>query len=354
MKITKPKFVSSIGTLCTALSKQLSGRRYAILTDETVGQLWLPQILESLHDHSPLDIIEVESGELCKSPEVCIHIWQHLLELEFSKSDVLVCIGGGSVSDLGGFIAATYKRGLSCIFLPTTLLAMTDAAVGGKNGIDISDVKNAVGTIVQPEAVLVYPKFCGTLSDDQFLSGMAEVFKHGVIAGGVWWKELQALSPLVREITAPLLRRSVGVKLSIVREDPLEKSRRKVLNFGHTIGHAIESSLMQSKSPVEHGFAVAMGMMVEVKIAERLGMLPANDALEIIHVLRAWYTNVLPKFPTWSEIVPFLSHDKKVDQQKNAYALPLYLGCFEIVYVEPTRDAQVVYNEFVEGFPLIH
>lgn len=348
MKITKPKFVSSLTAISASLSKQLSGRRYAILTDETVGEMCLPQLLEALGDDSPLDIIEVDSGEACKSPEVCFHLWSHLLELEFTKSDVLVCLGGGSVSDLGGFVAATYKRGLACIFIPTTLLAMTDAAIGGKNGVDLTNVKNAIGTIVQPEAVLVYPHFCKTLTDAQFLSGMAEVIKHGVITSGELWSMLQSLSPMVRDIPMQILRHSVDAKLAIVREDPLEKGRRKVLNFGHTIGHAIESAALHDDNVIEHGVAVAMGMMVEVRLSERLGLLSTNDTLEIVRVLQSWYKDVLPKFPLWKKVEPFLSHDKKVEQKKNAYALPLSLGCFEIVYVESNVEAQSVYNEFVE------
>jgi len=334
--------------LSGALSKQLAGRRYVILTDEMVGELCLPQLIEALGDHSPLDIIEVESGEACKSPEVCFHLWSHLLELEFTKSDVLVCLGGGSVSDMGGFVAATYKRGISCIVIPTTLLAMTDAAIGGKNGVDLSNVKNVIGTLVQPEVVLVYPQFCSTLSDAQFLSGMAEVIKHGIIAGGELWSLLQTLSPQVREIPLQILRRSVEVKLTIVREDPLEKGRRKVLNFGHTIGHAIESAALHDEKAIEHGLAVAMGMMVEVKLAERLGLISSNDTNEIVRVLQAWYMDVLPNFPNWKKVEPFLSHDKKVEQKKNVYALPVSVGCFEIVYTESALDVQVAYNEFVE------
>jgi 3-dehydroquinate synthase len=349
MKITKPKFVSSMKALAGALSKQLSGRRYVILTDETVGELCLPQLIEALGDNSPLDIIEVESGEACKSPEVCFHLWSHLLELEFTKSDVLVCLGGGSVSDLGGFVAATYKRGLAFIVMPTTLLSMTDAAIGGKNGVDLLNVKNAIGTIVQPEAVLVYPDFCSTLSDAQFLSGMAEVIKHGIIAGGELWSMLRSLSPQVREIPLQLLRCSVDAKLSIVREDPLEKGRRKVLNFGHTIGHAIESAALHDDNAIEHGVAVAMGMMVEIKLAERLGLISSNDTLEITQVLQAWYIDVLPNFPVWKKVEPFLSHDKKVEHKKNVYALPLSVGCFEIVYAEAATDVQVVYNEVLVG-----
>ena len=335
--------------LSTALSKQLSGRRYVILTDETVGELCLPQLIEALGDNSPLDIIEVESGEACKSPEVCFHLWSHLLELEFTKSDVLVCLGGGSVSDLGGFVAATYKRGISCIVIPTTLLAMTDAAIGGKNGVDLSNVKNVIGTIVQPEAVLVYPQFCITLSDAQFLSGMAEVIKHGIIEGGELWSELRSLSPQAREIPLQILRRSANAKLTIVREDPLEKGRRRVLNFGHTIGHAIESAALGDDKAIEHGIAVAMGMMVEVKLAERLGLISSKDKNEIVRVLQAWYMDVLPIFPNWKKVEPFLSQDKKVDQKKNVYALPLSVGCFEIVYAESSSDIQVVYNEVIEG-----
>jgi 3-dehydroquinate synthase len=345
MKIARPHFVRSTSALSKLLQKQLSGRRFVLLTDENVGEVCMPQLGDFLAECPPLDVIEVEAGELCKSHEVAIQLWTHLIELEISKSDVLVCLGGGSVTDLGGFVAATFKRGIPVIFIPTTLLAMTDAAIGGKNGIDLTDVKNAIGTISQPEAVLVYPGFCDTLSYRQWLSGFAEIVKHGVIAGGALWNELRTISVGSRAIPVSVLKRSVMVKHAIVREDPLEKERRMELNFGHTVGHAIESVYMQKGNPIEHGYAVAMGMIIEVRLAVNEGFLSPNDAKEIIDLIRVWFENSTPTFPQFDEIRPFLAQDKKIKLKNIVLFLPSSLGVMQKVQFSGSEEIEVSYSQ---------
>jgi 3-dehydroquinate synthase len=345
MKIARPQFVRSISALSKLLQKQLSGRRYILLTDENVGEVCMPQLGDFLAECPPLDVIEVEPGELCKSHEVAIQLWKHLIELEISKSDVLVCLGGGSVTDLGGFVAATFKRGTPVIFIPTTLLAMTDAAIGGKNGIDLLDVKNAIGTISQPEAVMVYPGFCDTLSFRKWISGFAEIVKHGVIVGGELWNELRAIPVGSRVIPVHVLKQSVMVKHAIVREDPLEKDRRMELNFGHTIGHAIESAYMQKGNSIEHGYAVAMGMMVEGRLAVNEGFLSSNEGKEIIDLIRAWFEKSMPTFPQFDEIRSFLGQDKKIKLKKNILFLPHSLGVMKKTQFSSLEKIEYAYNQ---------
>ena len=347
MKITKPKFCRSSNTLSALLERQLSCRRFVILTDETVGELCLPLLAEFMQNCAPLDIIEVEAGEGCKSPEVAVHLWSHLLEVGATKSDVIVCIGGGSVTDLGGFIAATYKRGMPCIFVPTTLLAMTDAAIGGKNGLDVSGIKNAAGTIMQPEAILIYPGFCDTLSHKQFLSGMAEVIKHGIIGGSELWHSLQQLAPESHSIPLSVLRLSLKVKQDIVRLDPMESGVRRKLNFGHTVGHAIEATALHTEAPIDHGFAVAMGMLVEIQLAVRMRTLAYEVAAECSGLIRKWFSNDLPSFPSWMDIESFFKHDKKADAKKFRVALPHAIGCVEIVDIDGLAEIESSYNECV-------
>jgi 3-dehydroquinate synthase len=349
MKITRPKFLPSVDSLCAALQKQLAGRRFVLLTDEVVGEHCMPSLSSFISVCPPLDIIEVESGESCKSAEVCFQLWSHLLELEFSKKDVLICLGGGAICDLGGFIAATYKRGIPCIFIPTTLLAMTDASVGGKNGIDIESVKNAIGTILQPEAILVYMGFCNTLPQNQYLSGMAEVIKHGIIEGGHLWELLNSLSPEAYLLDLTILKKSVDVKLGIVRRDVQEKSLRKILNFGHTIGHAIESVAIESGQAIEHGIAVSVGMLVESHYSMSIGKLRTSDFNSIFNLIVKWCGHHYPDLPTWEKILPYIRNDKKVESKKNVLYLPIFLGCFEIFEVSVQDSMQLSYNEMINS-----
>jgi 3-dehydroquinate synthase len=349
MKIARPRFVRSTSALCKLLAKQLQGRRYILLTDENVAEACMPMLGDFLAHHAPLDVIEVEAGELCKSSEVCMQLWSHFLELEVAKSDVLVCLGGGSVTDLGGFVAATFKRGIPVIFIPTTLLAMTDAAIGGKNGIDFEEIKNAIGVISQPEAVIVFPDFCDTLSSRQWFSGMAEVVKHGVIARGDFWNELKEVSFESHKLSLKLLQRSALVKHAIVRQDPFENSRRMELNFGHTIGHAIESAYMQKGNLIEHGLAVVMGMIVELRLAVNVKFLSPNEADEITVLLYSWFGNLLPTFPQFDEIRSFLHHDKKVATKKNVLFLPSSSGEMKKLVLASQGELEIAYNQSIKA-----
>jgi len=349
MKITKPKIVRSEAVLGAQLAKQIDGRRYVLLTDEVVSELCLPVIGEFVAANEPLDIIEVESGEKCKAPEICLHLWNHFIELGLNKTDVIVCLGGGSITDLGGFLSSTYKRGIACIFIPTTLLAMTDAALGGKNGINSLDVKNVIGTIVQPEAIFIYSRFCETLSRTHFLSGMAEVIKHGAISGSDLWSAFQSLPTDSKSIPTNVLKQSIAVKLSIVQLDPHEKGVRRLLNFGHTIGHAVESAVMQRGKSIEHGIAVAFGMLVEAEVAVQLKLAEANALLEFSSIIKKWYAQEWENLPLWEEISPFLVHDKKRIGEKNVCVLPLSIGNVQIVDDVPLSVIQIAYNQLLMG-----
>jgi 3-dehydroquinate synthase len=349
MKITKPKFAASEKALIKLLERQLNGRRYVLLTDEVVSENCLSRLAQLVIENKPLDIIEVEPGESGKTPEVCLHLWNHLIELEVGKGDVLVCIGGGSITDLGGFIASTYKRGMGCVFVPTTLLAMTDAAIGGKNGLDSLEVKNVIGTIVQPEAILIYAGFCSTLSNTQFLSGMAEVYKHGVIAGGQLWNALESLNLYNQLVPSRLLKKSIALKLSIVKKDPYEYNLRRLLNFGHTIGHAIESAAMKAGRPIEHGIAVAFGMLVEWNVAIRTQSASNSDFERFQELMIRVFVSEWSNVPTWDKIEPYLRHDKKIIGEKNVLALPFFFGNVQIVDTVSVSHLQRSYNQVIES-----
>jgi len=345
MKITKPKFIRNERSLSLQLNKKLAGRRFVLLTDENVSEHCIPMLANFLHENQPLDIIEVESGEVSKSPEVCIQLWNHFIELGLSKSDLVVCLGGGSICDLGGFVATTFKRGMPFIFLPTTLLAMTDASIGGKNGVDSLDVKNVIGTISQPETILIYPPFYLTQDKRQYLSGLSEVVKHAVIAGGDFWTEVKSIRPDDGSISVDLLRQSVEVKYSIVKQDLYERDLRRVLNFGHTIGHAIESACMKNSEPLEHGIAVAAGMLVEAELAIQLKMASSEELVDLKKLIRNWFGAFWTQMPNWDQIAIFLEQDKKTKAKKNVFILPFSIGCVEIVEGVPLEVVKSAYNQ---------
>jgi 3-dehydroquinate synthase len=347
MKVVSPKFVSTSSRLHKSLESQLAERRYLILTDETVSDCCLPHLSEFMLKYPPVDILQVDSGEACKQYEVAIEIWKHLLEWKITRFDVIICLGGGSVCDLGGFIASTYMRGMSFIFLPTTLLAMTDAAIGGKNGIDFQGIKNVIGTINQPEAIFIFKTFLDTLPEAQISSGMAEVIKHGVVQGGELWQNLLAESESGLMLSNESLQLSIKTKLSIVKKDLQEKDLRKVLNFGHSVGHALEAYFLSEGLPIEHGAAVAKGMLVESTLAVAMGLLSNVDALSIQSVISRYEHGVRFPYPSWSVLRPFIQNDKKFSHDKMLFALPTAIGkVVPSVLVEESM-LELVYSGFI-------
>jgi 3-dehydroquinate synthase len=349
VKIPKPILVASADALCLELSGVLAGRRYLLLTDEQVSAHCLPFLSDVIADFPPLDIIEVEAGEVSKSPEVVMQLWSHLLELGVQRGDVLVCLGGGSVCDVGGFLAATFKRGIPVIFIPTTLLAMTDAAIGGKNGIDIDGVKNAVGTIRMPESILVYPGFCDSLAREEFASGYGEVVKHAILAGGPLFDEVGRQRVIPEKMKVSLLKRSIAVKYALVKTDPFEANERAKLNFGHTVGHALEAVLLAAGKPLPHGIAVAIGMQVELRLGLMLGMMEQQleERLQLLlHTLFSW---AYPVLPSWTELEVYISNDKK--SGRSGIRLPIVEspGSVKLLDLRDLSKIQEAYNQGVSA-----
>jgi 3-dehydroquinate synthase len=217
------------------------------LVDSTTEELCLPIVLKNLPSVITYDIIAIDPGEENKNIDFCIGIWKMLLDFEADRNSLLINVGGGVVTDMGSFAAATFKRGIAFVHVPTTLLSQVDASVGGKTGIDMDEVKNCIGTFTQPRAVVIDPIILHTLSERQLVSGFAEMIKHGLIADA---EELKLLKKTTaKNISIDRIEQSIRIKNEIVKADPEEKGLRKILNFGHTIGHAIESYFLKSKSP---------------------------------------------------------------------------------------------------------
>jgi 3-dehydroquinate synthase len=294
------------------LLEQLIERSYSkvfVLVDEQTEKYCLPLLSKTLFD---VHVIRIKSGEEHKTLDTVQHIWKELFAKQANRQCALINLGGGMVGDIGGFAAATYKRGIDFIQVPTTLLAMVDSSVGGKTGIDFNGIKNSIGIIQQPTSVVIQPDFLNTLPPRELLNGFAEMIKHGLIADGNYWEKLFGISELNVATIAPHIGGSIKIKAGVVKKDPFETGFRKLLNFGHTVGHAIEAySLAKDKHPLKHGEAVAIGMICEAFLSKEVGGLSGRE-------LRVISEFILLHFPKYSlrnifsqELIALMRQDKK-------------------------------------------
>lgn len=262
------------------LSSFLTSKRYSkvvVLTDENTSKYCLPLLQFALPESN---FIRIRSGEEQKTLATCELIWEDMTELELDRHAVLVVIGGGVLGDMGGFCAATYKRGIDFVLVPTTLLAQVDASIGGKLGIDFNTFKNHIGVFRNPALTLLHSGFLETLPLAELRSGYAEVVKHCLISDKAMWDQIKT-KPLSQQDWNILAEHSVNFKAAVTTEDPTEKGLRKILNAGHTIGHAVESYLLGSGKKIMHGEAVAIGLIAEGYIAKQRGKLSEEELREI-------------------------------------------------------------------------
>ena len=256
-------------------------------------------------------VLWLEVTEEKKSLETVSRIWDFLFEHAITRRGLLICIGGGALTDMGGFAAATYKRGMSYINVPTTLLAMIDAASGGKTGINYRGIKNSIGAFAAPRATILCPEWLSTLSPQQFLSGFAEMLKTGLIDGQALWNGLLQydLDKMDTASLSPLIADCMAVKQRIVAQDPQENGIRKVLNFGHTFGHALER-----KMQVPHGYAVLYGMIAELYLSvTRLGC-PREPLQQLTRLMLQYYGKPKCKCSDRDQLLALMQQDKKNEQ----------------------------------------
>lgn len=284
-----------------------------IITDTNTSQYCLPNFLSQVATELPIEIIEIEAGEINKSIETCIEVWHALTELGADRKSIVINVGGGVVTDLGGFAASTYKRGMDFINVPTSLLAMVDASVGGKTGVDLGVLKNQIGVINNPVAVLVDSNFLETLPANEMRSGLAEMLKHGLIADTAYWKKFTNLSGLTTDDLEGLIYQSIIIKKDIVEQDPTEKGIRKALNFGHTIGHAIESYFLEKPNTTAllHGEAIAIGMIIEAYFSLTKNLITQDEYTEIKTVIKNIFDAVEFTDDDIQNTIKLLVHDKK-------------------------------------------
>ena len=289
--------------------------KYYILVDENSYNNCLPTLISSVSALENAEFFEVPVGEEAKSIEIANQLWSSLLDSSADRHSVIVNLGGGCVSDLGGLVAAGYKRGIRYINIPTTLIGMVDAAIGGKTAVNLENTKNQVGFFWQPEAVCIQPDFLETLPEDEVINGLFEVIKTLYLSDKVLLKELlsqlrerpeDALSTIIK-----MIPHCASFKESVVKADPTEQSVRKILNFGHTFGHGIESFAMEKGIPMKHGVAVGIGMACELYLsAKKLGL---NEKVLNDYCSFLFSTIDVPHFSLadTESILKYMRHDKK-------------------------------------------
>jgi len=292
------------------LKEFLTVKKYSklgVLVDENTLSNCYPLIQQGLPDHF---IIDVKSGEDEKNLDTCISIWRTMTDHTMDRHACVIILGGGVLGDMGGFCAATYKRGIDFILLPTTLLAQADASIGGKLGIDFIHYKNHIGVFQQPILTLLFSGFLQTLPPSELRSGFAEVIKHTLIADKAMWDEISTKS-LVDQQWDTLIRHSVEFKAKVTTEDPKEKGLRKILNAGHTIGHALESYLLNSGNRILHGEAIAAGLITEGFIARQRDLLSEEAFQKLYSYILKTYGKVSFRKEESDSIGKLMLQDKK-------------------------------------------
>ena len=284
-----------------------------IIVDTNTHEHCLSYFLSHIETELAIEVIEIEASEIYKTIDTCTGVWNALSELDADRKSLMLNLGGGVVTDLGGFVASTYKRGITYINIPTSLLAMVDASVGGKTGVDLGVIKNQIGVINVGAMVLIDTQFLNTLPQNQMRSGLAEMLKHGLIYDEAYWQQMTNLKALTLDDLDALIHRSVVIKNNIVTEDPLENGLRKTLNYGHTLGHAIESYFLShpEKDDLLHGEAIAIGMVLATYISHKLLDFPEDKMHAIKAAILNTYNKVTFEDSDLEPIIELLKFDKK-------------------------------------------
>ena len=281
-----------------------------ILVDENTMQFCYPKFMQQVAIDNKVEVIEIESGEINKNLDTCIGVWNAITELGGDRKSLLITLGGGVITDLGGFVASCFKRGIDFINIPTTLLSMVDASVGGKTGVDLGVLKNQIGVFANPQMVIVDDDYLETLSEREIQSGTAEIIKYGLTYDIELFNEIKISN--YQKIKS-LIFRSIQIKNEVVLEDPKENGLRKILNFGHTLGHAIESFYLESedKENLTHGEAIAIGMVCECYMSQKLLGLSVEKVNTVKEVVLSIYDKTDLLKNDFSSIMDLLKHDKK-------------------------------------------
>ncbi len=309
-----------------------------IVVDENTKVHCLPLLLHSVPYLDGYDVIEIPSGEENKTIEICQGIWATLTEANADRQALMINLGGGVLCDMAGFAAATYKRGIRFIHIPTTLLSQVDASVGSKVAVDFEGFKNQIGLFADPMLVIVEPQFLASLDQRQWLSGFAEIIKHALIADANYWDLIkQGFEP---SLLNDYISQSILIKKEVVMADREESGRRKILNFGHSIGHAIESHFLQTDTFLLHGEAVAVGMVFEAYLSMEFAGLSKEEFEGIVTFILANYKMPVLTDSDHIEIIKWLGQDKKNDKDNLRFVLLEKIG--HAIYDVIISDEKIV------------
>lgn len=328
-----------------ALDAYLDTKSYSkvfVLMDENTYTHCYPILSLDSVNLLEAELLVIDPGEENKSIEIASQLWGSLTDGGADRHSLLINLGGGIVSDLGGFVASTFKRGLDFVNIPTTLLAMVDASIGGKTGINLGHFKNQVGLFSTPKQIIIDERFLGSLPQEQILSAYAEMLKHGLIEDEKYWMELSEIMELVPENLIQHIEKSIQIKKRVVEQDPTEKGLRKVLNYGHTIGHAIESYFMATDSPLSHGESIAIGMLAEAYLSTEILNMPEKDFDKIKQNFKQHYSHIRIDESQIEAIGVLVLHDKKKEGEQLNFSLLKRIGQCEI-------NIQVTKHQIIES-----
>ncbi len=325
--------------------KQNSYSSIYVLVDSNTNKECIPIFKKRISNSFSFIVIEIDEGEENKNINSCQKVWTILSDKGGDRKSLVINLGGGVITDIGGFIASTFKRGIDFINIPTTLLSMVDASIGGKTGIDFGNLKNQIGVINDPKLVVIDPFFLNTLSIKELRNGYSEMLKHGLITDKKYWDKVSTILLEKKEPGIDEIFTSIKIKNKIVLDDPFEKNKRKVLNFGHTVGHAIESFFMNSQThnKLSHGKSIAIGMIIEAYISCDLCKFKISEAKEIKNVFNSIFEIVNLTENDCDQIISLLKHDKKNSHGKTNFVLIESIGNALI-------DIQVPVKNIKKGF----
>ncbi len=321
--IQLPEYNIQIGEIWPVLKNLIGSKNYSrvlVLVDENTKRYCLSILLEKAGLEGPL-VLEIKAGESHKNIQTCAQIWTEMMSADINRKALLLNLGGGVIGDMGGFCASTFKRGIDFIQIPTTLLSQVDASIGGKLGIDFAEVKNSVGLFCNPQAVLIAPEFLKTLSARELRSGFAEILKHSLIADAHQWQWQKEIAGLEEIDWYKVLPPSLKVKKEIVAIDPFEQNIRKALNFGHTIGHAVESVALASPNPLTHGEAIAIGMVCEAYLSKEICGLGLEDLQAIKTTMIRIFGHQIQAASNFDRFIQLMYNDKKNEAKEINFTL---------------------------------
>ena len=307
--------IIKVNDLSADLKEVLSGIKYDklfVLTDNNTEKLCFPLISELEEVHNAGKII-LKSGDENKNLESLASIWTYLTDHGATRHSLLINLGGGLISDIGGFAAATFKRGIKCINIPTTILGAVDASVGGKTSINFNGLKNEIGAFAAAVSVLIDAEFFKTLDHANFMSGYAEMLKHGLISDEKTLNKILAFDTqnIDYDKLTEIVIESVYIKEDVVQKDPYEKDIRKALNLGHTIGHAFESRSYAIKKPIQHGYAVAWGLVCELYLSYKKCYFPKEILQKVVYFIKENYGTFDFSCDEYEALYELMKHDKK-------------------------------------------